>query len=176
MKFFRVYLQGPAEKKWLRLSNTRGNQASTVFTWYVFVWSLLMVRRFCCKVRKFQASRRAPAAFAWQAQHFAAPGLHFAGRCSTLTLWEVLARAWSPLGPSCFCVAGAEKRREGRGERRGEKGEERKEERRGLKNRELSRNMEETKKQTWMKKWKNPRQETQRETLTSYRLTNSYYW
>ena len=28
------------------------------------------------------------------------------GRCSTLTLWKVLERAWSPLGPSCFCVAG----------------------------------------------------------------------
>ena len=53
------------------------------------------------------------------------PNFILLGRCSTLTLWEVLARAWSPLGPSCFCVAGAEKRREGRGERRGEEREER---------------------------------------------------
>ena len=29
------------------------------------------------------------------------------GRRGTLTLWALPVRAWAPLGPGCFCVAGA---------------------------------------------------------------------
>ena len=70
----------------------------------------------------------ASATFAWQAQHFDSLGVacarlvaagdrlaqyfvHLAlllrGRRSTLTLWELPVRVWSPRGTGYFCVAGA---------------------------------------------------------------------
>ena len=47
------------------------------------------------------------ATFAWQAQHFVHLELLLRGRGNTLTLWGLPARAWTPLRPDCFCLAGA---------------------------------------------------------------------
>ena len=45
--------------------------------------------------------------FAWQVQHLVHLALLLRGRRGTLTVWDVLVRAWSPRGTGCFCVAGA---------------------------------------------------------------------
>ena len=50
---------------------------------------------------------------AWQVQHFVQMDVLLRGRCGTLTLWGLLARAWTPLVPGCFCVAGAALRAHG---------------------------------------------------------------
>ena len=42
-----------------------------------------------------------------QAQQFVHLELLLRGRRSTWRLWGLLGRAWSPLGPGSFCVAGA---------------------------------------------------------------------
>ena len=47
------------------------------------------------------------ATFAWQVQHLVHLALLLRGRRGTLTVWDVLVRAWSPRGTGCFCVAGA---------------------------------------------------------------------
>ena len=70
-----------------------------------FAWQLLFVQHFDCLglCRCAFGRRRAPRAFAWQAQHSVHLASYFLrGRRSTLTVWDLPVRVWSPEGPRAF--------------------------------------------------------------------------
>ena len=73
-------------------------------------WSPLVPGCFCVAGATFGAHGLS---FAWQAQHLVHMDVLLRGRCGTLTLWGLLVRAWSPLVPGCFGVAGAALRAHG---------------------------------------------------------------